>query len=259
MSLICFDDVTLKLGGRTVLAGVQGRIEPGEFIGVLGPNGAGKTTLLRAILGRVRPRTGRIMVSGEIGYLPQAQPGTATRLRGEALLASSIRGARLGLPLISSADRAEIARVLMLPEAAELAARPIGTLSGGERQRVLLAQALLGRPRVLLLDEPLAGLDPRRQQQIVSLVSRLRRELGLTVLLSAHELNPLLRAVDRVLYLGHGNAALGAVDEIVTGPVLSRLYGSAIDVVRANGRIFVVPRDPEAAALPQAAEACAPA
>ena len=111
---------------------------------------------------------------------------------------------------------------------------------GGERQRLLLAQALIGRPRLLLLDEPLISLDPHHQHAVVALARSLQAELGLTVLFSAHDLNPLLGALDRVLYLGHGQAALGTVDEVVTGPVLSRLYGSRIDVVRLGGRIFVM-------------------
>jgi zinc/manganese transport system ATP-binding protein len=112
--------------------------------------------------------------------------------------------------------------------------------SGGERQRLLLAQALLGRPRLLLLDEPLISLDPHHQQAVVELTRGLQQELGIAVLFSAHEINPLLGALDRVLYLGNGQAALGTVEEVITGPVLSRLYGSDIEVVRVHGRIFVM-------------------
>ena len=126
-----------------------------------------------------------------------------------------------------------------------LAARPLSELSGGERQRLLLAQCLLGKPRLLLLDEPLISLDPHHQRSVVELVRRVQRELGITVLFSAHELNPLLNAIDRVLYLGSGSAALGTVDEVITRPVLSRLYGSPIDVMRVNGRIFVMSGDVE--------------
>jgi zinc/manganese transport system ATP-binding protein len=124
--------------------------------------------------------------------------------------------------------------------ASDLAARPLDETSGGERQRLLLAQALLGRPRLLLLDEPLMNLDPHHQRSVVDLVRRLQQELRIAVLFSAHELNPLLGALDRVLYLGGGQAALGTVEEVITGPVLSRLYGSTIDVVRLGERIFVM-------------------
>jgi zinc/manganese transport system ATP-binding protein len=98
---------------------------------------------------------------------------------------------------------------------------------------------------LLLLDEPLISLDPTHQKGVANLVKRVQRELGIAVLFSAHELNPLLGALDRVLYLGHGGAALGTVDEVITGPVLSRLYGSTIDVMRVNGRIFVMSGDIE--------------
>jgi zinc/manganese transport system ATP-binding protein len=130
---------------------------------------------------------------------------------------------------------------LQAVDAAGLAARPIASLSGGERQRVLIAQALLGQPKLLLLDEPLASLDPLNQQTVVQLLRDLQSRLGLTVLCSAHDLNVLLPVIDRVLYLGAGHAALGRVDDVVTAPTLSRLYGGPIDVVRAGGRIFVVP------------------
>jgi zinc/manganese transport system ATP-binding protein len=110
---------------------------------------------------------------------------------------------------------------------------------------LLLAQCLLGKPTLLLLDEPLISLDPHHQRSVVELVRRVQRELGITVLFSAHELNPLLNAIDRVLYLGSGSAALGTVNEVITRPVLSRLYGSPIDVMRVNGRIFVMSGDVE--------------
>jgi zinc/manganese transport system ATP-binding protein len=239
-------DVTVALGGREVLSGVSFAIAQGEFVGVLGPNGAGKTTLMRAILGLLRPRHGEIRVlgrpasrgDGAIGYMPQTR-GAAPRLAGRDVVAIAAGGRRPGL-LPSAADREEARRVIALVGAEPLAGRAVGELSGGERQRLLLAQALLGRPRLLLLDEPLISLDPRHQQEVVDLVRRVQRELGVAVLFSAHELNPLRAALDRVLYLGAGHAALGSVEEVFTGPVLSRLYGAEIEVVRAGGRVFVL-------------------
>ena len=249
MSAIRFRDVSLTLGGRVVLAGVSLDIAEGEFIGVLGPNGAGKTTLMRAVLGLTQPGSGSIDVLGKlasrgnaaIGYLPQLHgvaPGFG--LKGWDFVACVVGGHRPGLPFYGRAARVEIERALDLVGARDLARRPLAELSGGERQRLLLAQALIGRPRLLLLDEPLISLDPRHQAEVVELVRSFRDRLGLTVLFSAHELNPLLGAVDRVLYLGGGKAALGRVEEVITGPVLSRLYGSEIDVVRLGGRIFVM-------------------
>ena len=130
--------------------------------------------------------------------------------------------------------------MLELVGARELADRPLSELSGGERQRLMLAQTLVGHPTILLLDEPLISLDPRHQGEVVGLVKSLQHEIGATILFSAHDLNPLLGAMDRVLYLGSGKAAIGTVDEVITSPVLSRLYGSDIEVVRLRDRIFVL-------------------
>ncbi|HEY1433153.1 MAG TPA: ABC transporter ATP-binding protein [Stellaceae bacterium] len=252
MSAIELRDVTLSLGGRAVLAGVSLEIATGEFVGVLGPNGSGKTTLMRAILGLTPASHGSIRVFGraaargnpDIGYMPQTRSsGGNLRLSGWDFVATVFSGHRLGLPFAGRAARAEVDRVLALVGAEELARRPLAEISGGERQRLLLAQALIGGPHLLLLDEPLANLDPRFQGDVVALTKSLRAELGITILFSAHELNPLLGVMDRVLYLGRGQAELGTVDEVITGPVLSRLYGADIDVIRVKGRIFVISGD----------------
>jgi zinc/manganese transport system ATP-binding protein len=241
--------VRLGFGARVVLEDVSLSIGSREFVGVLGPNGAGKTTLFRAILGLLPPQRGQVRVLGApaargnpaIGYMPQMRAAAArSRLSSRAFVASAVNGHRLGLPLLGKAARAEVDRVLGLVGARDLAGRPLAELSGGERQRLALAQALIGRPRLLLLDEPLISLDLHRQHAVVQLVRDLQTELGIAVLFSAHELNPLLGVLDRVLYLGSRQAALGTVEDVITGPVLSRLYGSEIEVVRLNGRIFVM-------------------
>ena len=249
MNAVEFRDVTLRLGGHNVLAGISLEIAAGEFIGVLGPNGAGKTTLMRAVLGLVPASRGSIHVLGQpaargnpkVGYLPQVRKTAGDlRLSGWDFVAAVVEGHRLGLPFRGKAARAEVDRALDLVGARELARRALAETSGGERQRLLLAQALIGRPRLLLLDEPLINLDPRYQGDVMALAKSLQVELGITILFSAHELNPLLGALDRVLYLGRGQAALGTVDDVITEPVLSRLYGAEIDVLRVKGRIFVM-------------------
>ncbi|MFI4979861.1 MAG: metal ABC transporter ATP-binding protein [Nevskiales bacterium] len=249
MSAVELNDVTLAFGGRTVLSGIDLAIRDEEFVGVLGPNGSGKTTLMRAMLGLVPLRAGSIRVLGRplargnqaVGYMPQTR-GTLDmmRLSGRDFVASGANGHRWGLPLLGANARREVQRALDIVQATDLARRPLAETSGGERQRLLLAQALLGRPRLLLLDEPLISLDPHHQRAIVELTRALQRQLGIAVLFSAHEINPLLGALDRVLYLGGGQATIGTVEEVITGPVLSRLYGSPIDVVRVQGRIFVM-------------------
>ncbi len=249
MSALRFDNVVLRLGGRNVISGASFAVEEGEFIGVLGANGAGKTTMMRAALGLLAPSAGRIEVFGKlaakgassVGYMPQNRGAVGSlRLTGYDIVVSAAMGGRFGFRRLDKSVRAEVARVLELVGARELAARPIDELSGGERQRLLLSQALIGRPRLLLLDEPLISLDPAHQASVVDIARRLRDELKIAILFSAHELNPLVNTIDRVLYLGSGAAVIGTVDEVVTGPVLSRLYGAEIEVVRVKNRIFVM-------------------
>ncbi|HSL78872.1 MAG TPA: ABC transporter ATP-binding protein [Pseudolabrys sp.] len=249
MSAVSLEHVTLQLGGRAVLSDVSFDIEAGEFIGVLGPNGAGKTTLMRAILGLLVPSAGRIKVFGQapecgnpaIGYLPQLRTVLPDlRIRGRDVIAGSLNGERWGLALSNRRDRLMVEETLEAVGAHELANRPLAEMSGGERQRLLLAQALIGSPRLLLLDEPLISLDARRQEIAIDVVRRVCRERKITVLFSAHELNQLLGTLDRVLYLGNGHAVLGSVEEVVTAPILSKLFGAEIQVLRADGHIFVM-------------------
>jgi zinc/manganese transport system ATP-binding protein len=249
-----FDEVAIKLGGRTILSGADFAIEAGEFVGMLGANGAGKTTLMRASLGLIPLAAGAIHVLGApatrghaaVGYMPQNRgPIAGLRLTGYDMVASGVKGAAWGLPRLAAAERREIDWALDVVDAREIARRSLNEISGGERQRLLLSQSLIGRPKLLLLDEPLISLDPAHQKGVVEIVKRLSTELKITVLFSAHEINPLLRAIDRVLYLGAGRAVLGAVDEVITGPTLSRLYGAEIEVVRVGGRIFVMSGDVE--------------
>jgi zinc/manganese transport system ATP-binding protein len=261
MNAVECDQLSLAIGGRTILDRVTLTLGPSEFVGVLGPNGAGKTTLMRAILGLIGPSAGRILVLGEtppkanraVGYLPQMRAKLAhAGLRGWEFVAGVVDGHRLGLPWLGRAARREVEWALDLTGARALAQRPIGEISGGEQQRLLLAQALIGRPRLLLLDEPLMSLDPKYQADVVALAKNLQTELGMTVLFSAHDVNPLAGALDRVLYLAGAAAALGSVEEVITGPVLSRLYGAAIEVIRIHGRIFVMAGDSTIDAHPHA-------
>ena len=251
MNVIELDRATIAIGGREILVDTSFAIRRGEFIGLLGPNGAGKTTLMRAILGLLPPRAGSLRVFGcaprrgdpQIGYLPQVRTVLPDlRVRGFDFIASSVHGERWGLPFLTGAARGTIEKTLAAVGASDLAGRPLSQMSGGERQRLLLAQALLGEPQLLLLDEPLISLDYRYQEAVIDLVRRFARERNITVLFSAHELNQLIGTLDRVLYLGGGHAALGTVAEVATAPVLSQLYGTEIEVVHASGRIFVLSR-----------------
>ena len=250
MSALRFDNVTIRLGRRDILAATSFDISEREFVGVLGANGSGKTTLMRAALGLVPLAAGTVSVLGKPaarGNPPRDRPHAAGARGGRGLEVLRLgrrrerrdrRPLRLRPP--RQGDPARDRPGLNLVGARELAHRAIGELSGGERQRMLLAQALIGAPRLLLLDEPLISLDPAHQKAVVEIAQRISDELRIAVLFSAHELNPLVNAIDRVLYLGGGAAVIGRVDEVVTGPVLSRLYGAPIEVVRAKDRYFVM-------------------
>src|SRR5262245_66357206 len=231
----------------------------GEFVALLGANGAGKSTLLRTVLGGLPLSAGAIRVLGRapgaagsaIGYLPQRRsfsPGT--RLRGVDFVRLGLDGDRWGLPLPlgfgrvgarGRAARARVAEAIELVDGAAYAERPIGELSGGEQQRLLIAQALVRRPRLRLLDEPLDSLDLPNQAAVAALVARVCRSEGVASLLVAHDVNPLLPYLDRVVYLAAGQAVEGPVQEVVTTEGLSRLYGVPVEVLRtSDGRLVVV-------------------
>jgi len=248
----------VRLGGRRVWGGVDLRIETGEFVAVLGPNGVGKSTLLRVVLGMLPLASGTVEVFGRrprrgsarIGYLPQRRSfDESLRVRARDVARLGLDGARWGVPVpfgqrFSARRRAEDRRlreVLDLVGATAYADRPVGELSGGQQQRVLIARALARKPEMLLLDEPLEGLDLGNQQAISGLASRICREEGVTVVMVAHDVNPILADLDRVLYLAGGGAVMGRPEEVITSETLSALYSAPIEVLRASdGRLVVV-------------------
>jgi zinc/manganese transport system ATP-binding protein len=247
--ILSVEGITVWLSGREVLHDVSFRIEAGEFTGLIGSNGAGKTTLLRVILGLEIPASGRVLVSGRprsrrnplIGYVPQKillDPDMPLRARD--LVGLGLDGHRFGLPHRSSAQKELIEEMLDAVDATSFADARVGNLSGGEQQRVLVAHALISRPRLLLLDEPLANLDIRSEQEVVELVAHIATEQQIAVLISAHDMNPLLPVMDRVLYVAGGRVASGTTEEVVTTEALSQLYGHHVDVVHVNERILVV-------------------
>ncbi len=247
---LAIEQAGVRLGGRDILLGVDARIDPGEFVGVFGPNGSGKSTLMRCLLGLTPLSAGRIAIFGEapggranatVGYMPQSRSSLeSTALSARSLVAAVAGGDRWGIPWQNRASRDEVAHAIELAGATGYADRPFAILSGGEKQRITLAQALLGRPRLLILDEPLASLDPRNQMRLVECIRGVQATTGAAILFIAHDINPLLGAMDRVLYVAGGSAAIGPVDDIVSSESLSALYGTAIHVVRAEGRIFIV-------------------
>ncbi len=247
--LLHVEGVSVNLGGRRILDRVSFTLRAGEFTGLIGSNGAGKTTLLRVILGLQRPEAGRVAILGEqrsardhsIGYVPQKillDPDMPLRARD--LVALGIDGHRFGVSLPSRQRTEAVDAMLDAVDAQDFADARVGTLSGGEQQRVLIAHALIGRPRLLLLDEPLANLDLKSGQEVVTLLDRLADEQHIAVLLSADEMNPLLPVMDRIVYLAGGRAASGTTQEVVRDEVLTALYGHEVHVHTLHGRILVV-------------------
>jgi zinc/manganese transport system ATP-binding protein len=245
-----------RRGGREIWSGVELAVGEGEFAAVLGPNGAGKSTFLDVVLGLLPLSAGSATVlgaapgarRGRIGYLPQRRSFDAgTRIRGRDLVRLGLDGGRWGFPLPAALSRGgreaerRVGEMIELVGAGAYASRPIGSLSGGEQQRLLIAQALVRRPRLLLLDEPLDSLDLSNQGAVAALVQRICRSEGVTVLLVAHDVNPILGYLDRVIYFAAGRGLGGTPREIVSSPTLSRLYGVPIEVLEASdGRLVVV-------------------
>ncbi|MCF3960584.1 metal ABC transporter ATP-binding protein [Streptomyces fuscigenes] len=257
----------VRAGGRTLWSGVDLEVGAGEFVAVLGPNGVGKSTLVKVLLGVQAPAAGEVRVLGArpgragalVGYLPQRRSFDASlRLRGEDVVRLGWDGDRWGLPLPSflpgrpggraRAAARRVAEVIGLVGAEAYAHRPIGQCSGGEQQRLLIAQALVRRPRLLLLDEPLDSLDLPNQAAIAALIGRICREEGVSVVMVAHDVNPILSRLDRVVYLAEGGAVAGRPAEVITSATLSRLYATSVEVLTTSDGRLVVVGQPEAPA-----------
>lgn len=243
-------DLAAGYGGPAVWAHADFSIAAGSFTAILGPNGGGKSTLIRMILGLLPPLHGELQVLGGrphrgnalIGYIPQHSSfDPDLSLRGRDFVNLGIDGHRWGVRISGAGSARAADAAIRAVGAGSYADRPIGRLSGGEQQRLLLAQALVGNPQVLLMDEPLSQLDVRNQSVIVQLIGELKRARELTVLLIAHDVNPLLSHIDHVLYVAHGNVAMGRPDEIITSESLTRIYSTPVEVLKdSRGRVFVV-------------------
>jgi zinc/manganese transport system ATP-binding protein len=225
-------------------------IDRGEFVAVIGPNGAGKTTLFRLLLGLQRPAGGTIKLfdsepkrgNPDIGYVPQRHLiDSETNVESLELVHLAFCGHRWGFHLSAKTERKAALAALEAVGAAELAHQSLNALSGGELQRIFLAEALVSNPSLLLLDEPLANLDIRRERDLLQLVNNVVRSRSVTALLIAHNINPLLPFLDKVIYIANGKVATGRPKEVMTSEVLSTLYGVHIEVLHdSRGNIAIV-------------------
>jgi zinc/manganese transport system ATP-binding protein len=242
-------DAALGYGDRLLWSGLTLDVVPGQFVAILGPNGSGKTSLLRAVLGTQPLISGTIEILGEpvrrghrsVGYVPQQHlADRGTPLRARDFLALGIDGDRFGLPLPNADRRRRVEAMLDTVDARAFARTRIGSLSGGEQQRLRIGQALIGDSSLLLCDEPLISLDLHQQRAVSELIDASRRDQDRAVLMITHDVNPVLGMVDTVVYLANGQALVGSVDDVFTSSVLSDLYGTPVEVIRARGRILVV-------------------
>ncbi|HEY1480452.1 MAG TPA: metal ABC transporter ATP-binding protein [Gaiellales bacterium] len=239
--LLSVSDLTVRFGRRLALDRVSFDVPAGETVAVVGPNGAGKTTLFRAILGSVEPTLGSVASAERPAYVPQSDdeelhyPLTAL----DVVLIGAYRRKPWYRPL-GRALRNEALDQLARVGLADRAGSQIGELSGGQRQRVLLARALLSQRRLLLLDEPLNGVDATTQEVIVSILAELRAE-GRSMLISTHDLTMARRISTSMLFLNQTVVAYGPADEAFTPEILRRTFAGSLLVVEGEpGLVEVV-------------------
>lgn len=245
---VLLDQVAVARRDRLVWSQGTFAIERGSMVIVIGPNGSGKTTLLEVLLGLLPPSAGRVEVfgaaprrgNGRIGYVPQNYTATiGNAVRGRDLVGLGRSGRRWGMRPLDADDRQRVDAAIDAVGATAFAGRRMSQLSGGQQQRIAIAQAIVDEPELLLLDEPLANLDMRNQQDIVALLADLRAAREVTVMVVAHDLNPLLSILTGAVYLLDGHAHYDGIGEVVDEHLLTHLYGTSIRVVRtAQGDLF---------------------
>lgn len=232
LPLLTINNLALAYDGQRLIDGLCFTVSAGDYLCIVGENGSGKSTLLRGLLGLMTPAAGEItradaLSRGEIGYLPQQ-----TKLQRDfpASVEEVVRSGclnRRGRRLFAGAhERETVERNLARLGIADLRRRPYAELSGGQQQRVLLARALCASGTLLLLDEPVAGLDPLVSAELYRLIDGLRAD-GLTVIMVTHDLVPALASASHILHLGHGQHWFGTKEAYLTSPLGKHFAGAA--------------------------------
>ena len=249
MSILKLEQAGVIRGDRSIWTDASFSIEPGTVTAVLGPNGSGKSTLLHAISGLLPLSSGDLLVFGEkphrgntaVGYVAQTRVADATStLTGRDYVGLGMDGVKFGWGRTKGKKEA-VNQALKQVGAMAFADRPMHSLSGGQRQRIALAHATVFKPKLLLLDEPLAALDIAAQAEIVDLINLLRVEQDMAIVVVAHDLNPLSPIVDQVVWIARRQVKSGTIDEVVNEKVLSDLYGHPIEIlVTPSGRRVIV-------------------
>lgn len=248
--LVEAQNLTAGYPGRTVWREANFTIRKGEFVAIIGPNAAGKTTLFRLLLGMMRPLGGSIKLFGSepkrgsprIGYVPQQHIiDDESHIESMEIVRLALSGRKWGFSLFANDDRKAAISALEGVGAADLARQPLAELSGGELQRIFLAEALVSNPDLLLLDEPLSNLDMRRERELLRLVNDVVRTRDVAALLIAHNINPLMPYLDKVIYIANGKVASGKPDEVLTSERLSALYEIPVEVMRdSRGNLAII-------------------
>ncbi|MGO9643716.1 MAG: metal ABC transporter ATP-binding protein [Candidatus Bathyarchaeia archaeon] len=248
LQIITAENLVAGYPGNTVWRDASFAIDRGEFVAIIGPNGAGKTTLFRLLLGLQQPISGTVKIFDNqptrgnplIGYVPQRHLiDSEMNIESLELVRLGFSGKQWGFSL-SKNDRKAAFAALEAVGSLELAHRALNALSGGELQRIFLAEALVSNPELLLLDEPLSNLDMRREKDLLQLVNNVVRSRNVTALLIAHNINPLLPFLDKVLYIVNGKVATGKPKDVLTSECLTALYGAPIEVLRDSRGKFAI-------------------
>lgn len=248
--IVTAENLVAGYPGKIIWQGASFDFDRGELVAIIGPNGAGKTTLFRLLLGLQQPVSGTIKIFNEppkrgnprIGYVPQRHViDSETNVECLELVHLAYCGHLWGFHISAKSGRKAALVALEAVGAAELAPQPLSALSGGELQRIFLAEALVSDPDILLLDEPLSSLDFRRANELVQLINGVVRSRNVTALLVAHDINPLLPYLDKVVYIANGKVATGEPKDVLTSERLSALYDVHVEVIRdSRGNVAII-------------------